>query len=312
MIDIRIVALGGGACLAMNHLIKNYRGQNAWGEIRYIAIDTDPSDLLLSLAPTRIHIGQDCLFATEFSTNHDPAWGRRAIKESLDNIEKELIGADVLVLIASLGGGTGSAAEVIAARAREIVYTTLTVVTIPFGLEGKHRELVAWDAKRALISNTDSQLEIYCDRVIKSDRSLNLNEAFRKCNEVVSRAVEAVCGLYLKTGIINVVCADMSYMLRNSGTAAMVGIGSAKGLNQVEEATQRSIHSPILNYPLSRAKKVLLNITGLEDLSFADVTVIGEMVQNACHHDANITFNYIPEASGEGELTVTVFGLDID
>lgn len=297
---IKVVGIGGGGTNA----IKRMMGEGMTG-VDFIALNTDEQDLLDCEAPTKLDIGQTT--TRGLGAGADPAVGERAAKDNSQDIEDVLTGADMVFVTAGEGGGTGTGgAPIVANIARDLGALTVAVVTKPFSFEGKRRAENAAAGIEKLKGACDTLITIPNDRLLQQeDRSISINDAFSKADEVLFNGVQGITELISTPGLINVDFADVKSVLAESGSALM-GIGRASGNDRAAKATDAAINSPLLECSMEGAKGVLLSIAGGSDLGLFEANEAASIVRDKAHPDANIIFGTVIDDSLGDEVRVTV------
>lgn len=250
---ISVIGVGGGGCNAVNFMFK----QKVQG-CNFIVCNTDSQALQGSEVPVKIQMGHGLGAGTNSTA------GRNAALDSQDDIARIVFGSpiDMLFITAGMGGGTGTgAAPVIAKMSRERNILTVAVVTLPFENEGPEALARAIDGINELKKNVDSLLIINNEKLYEQFGKMLIQEAFPKADEVLATAVMGVVEIIKKEGYVNVDFEDVKTVMKDSGLALM-GCGTGKGANRIDDAINAAIKSPLLNdFEINTAQKVLLNIT---------------------------------------------------
>jgi cell division protein FtsZ len=298
---IRVVGVGGGGLNAINRMIDAGIGQ-----VDFIGVNTDMQQLQQSEAPARIHIGRELTHG--LGSGADPDLGRRAAEESWDQIRQTLRGSDMVFVTAGEGGGTGSgAAPVVARAARELGALTVGIVTLPFRFEGSRRRRQADEGVEALRAACDTLIVIPNDRLLEVlDRSTSMLDAFRVADDVLRQGVQGITDLITMPGLINLDFADVRTIMKDAGSALM-GIGFAsQGDNRAREAAERALRSPLIDTQIVGAKGILLSIAGGTDLTLLEVNDAAEVVRQAATDETNIIFGATVDERLTGQVWVTV------
>ncbi len=303
---IKVVGIGGGGVNAVNRMIE----QGLKG-VEFIAINTDAQALLMSDADVKLDVGRDS--TRGLGAGADPEVGRKAAEDAKDEIEELLRGADMVVVTAGAGGGTGTGgAPVVAGIARKLGALTVGVVTRPFSFEGKRRGNQAENGITALRESCDTLIVIPNDRLLQmGDAAVSLMDAFRSADEVLLNGVQGITDLITTPGLINVDFADVKGIMSGAGTALM-GIGSARGEGRSLKAAEIAINSPLLEASMEGARGVLMSIAGGSDLGLFEINEAASLVQDAAHADANIIFGTVIDDSLGDEVRVTVIAAGFD
>jgi cell division protein FtsZ len=302
---IKVVGVGGGGGNAVNTMIEaGIQG------VDFVAANTDCQVLETNQAPTKIQIGKTLTKGLGAGAN--PDIGCAAALEDAQRIGEVLGGADMVFVTAGMGGGTGTgAAPVIARAAREMGALTVGVVTKPFMFEGLQRKKKATAGIAELAKSVDALIVIPNDRLVNlAGRNLTLRESFNMVDSVCLTAVRGISDLVMVPGLINVDFADVRSIMTGMGRALM-GSGFGKGEKRALDAAQMAITSPLLeDVSINGATGILVNITGGPDLTLAEVNEACTLVHEAADPDANIIFGSVidPNLSEEVRITVIATG----
>lgn len=298
---IKVVGVGGAGGNAVNRMIEGgLKG------VDFIAINTDAQVLESSLAPHKIQIGSK--ITRGLGAGARPEIGRQAIEESRDVVGEFLAGADMVFVTAGMGGGTGTGAAPSAAEiAKEAGALAVAIVTKPFEFEGKKRMSRALAGLDELKSRVDTLIVIPNQRLLSLVApDTPLTAAFLTADEVLMQATRGISELITVPGLINCDFADVRTVMAESGDAIM-GTGVAHGPSKGEEAARAAISSPLLdNVSILGAKGVLINVTGGQDVTLAEVNAATSVVYEAVGADANIIFGAVIDPSLKDEMRVTV------
>ena len=298
---IMVVGIGGSGKNTINHMINSkVKG------VSFICMNTDTQDLHHSLAEKKIHIGKN--LTKGLGAGMDPEIGKKAAEETKSEIQDVIKGADMIFIACGMGGGTGTGAAPIVARAtREQGILTVAVVTKPFFFEGSHRMKIAEKGIEELSKEVDAIIIIPNDKLLQlSDKNTNFKDAFANCDNVLRQAVEGISDLITTPGIINVDFADIKAVMKDAGSALM-GIGTASGEKRAEKAALAAINSPLLEVSIHGAKGVLFAISGGDDLAINEIQEAAKIITESIDKDAKVIFGTIrDEKLKKGELKVTV------
>jgi cell division protein FtsZ len=303
---IKVAGVGGAGGAAVNRMIES--GVDG---VEFIAINTDAQALHHSKAPVKIHIGKD--ETRGLGAGADPMVGQKAAEESIDEIKKALEGADMIFITIGAGGGTGSGAgHVVARAAKEMGILVVGFATKPFAFEGEKRRKNAETAIQNLRDSVDTLIIIPNDRLLQTiDRQTPLLEAFKVADDVLRQGVQGISDLITVHGLINLDFADVKAVMSNAGSALM-GIGRAAGENRAIQAAQQAIESPLLEVSIDGARGILFNVIGGNDLSMHEINSAAETITNAADPESNIIFGATinPDLDGEVIITVVATGFD--
>ena len=298
---IKVIGVGGSGKNAVNHMIDS-----KVNGVEFIVMNTDVQDLHKSFADKKINLGKN--LTKGLGAGMNPEVGKRAAEETKAEIQDVIKGADLVFIACGMGGGTGTGAAPIVARAsKEQGILTVAVVTRPFMFEGAHRGRLAEQGIKELEKEVDAIVIIPNDRLLAiSDKETTFKDAFAMCDEVLRQAVEGITDLITTPGIINVDFADIKAIMADAGSALM-GIGKASGENRAEEAALRAINSPLLEISINGAKGVLFSIAGNEDLGIQEVQTAAKIITESIDPDAKVIFGTTrDEKLKKGEIRITV------
>jgi cell division protein FtsZ len=298
---IKVIGVGGSGGNAINHMI----GERV-RTVEFIAMNTDVQDLHKSAAEKKIHLGKN--LTKGLGAGGNPEMGMRAAEETKAEIQDAVKGADMVFIACGMGGGTGTgAAPVIARAAKEQGILTVAVVTKPFFFEGNQRMKTAEHGIESLESEVDAIIVIPNDRLLAiAGKDMSFKDAFAKCDEVLRQAVEGISDLIASPGIINVDFADMKSVLTDAGTALM-GVGFASGEGRAEKAAIQAINSPLLDISINGARGVLFAISSNDDLTMGEFQDSAKVITESIDKDARVIIGTIAdERMKKGEMKITV------
>lgn len=303
---IKVIGVGGAGGAAVNRMVES-----GVENVEFIAVNTDAQALHFSKAQTKIHIGSET--TRGLGAGADPSVGEKAAEESLSDIHKAVSGADMVFITIGAGGGTGSGAGHIVARAaKEAGALVVGFATKPFAFEGEKRRKNAEIAIANLRTSVDTLIVIPNDRLLQTiDRQTPLLEAFKVADDVLRQGVQGISDLITVHGLINLDFADVKTVMSNAGSALM-GIGRASGDERAVKAAQQAVESPLLEVSIDGARGVLFNVIGGMDMSMHEINAAAETITSAADPDANIIFGATinPELQGEIIITVVATGFD--
>lgn len=303
---IKVIGVGGAGGAAINRMVDaGIEG------VEFIAVNTDAQALHHSRAQVKIHIGKDT--TRGLGAGADPRVGKVAAEESVEEIKKALEGADMVFVTIGAGGGTGSGAGPVVARAaKDMGILSVGFATKPFAFEGEKRRRNAEEAIENLRQSVDTLILIPNDRLLQTiDRQTPLMEAFKVADDVLRQGVQGISDLITVHGLINLDFADVKAVMSNAGSALM-GIGRASGENRAVQAAQQAIDSPLLEVSIDGARGVLFNVIGGNDLSMHEINTAAEAITTAADTDANIIFGATIDDKLEGEIIITVVATGFD
>lgn len=297
---IKVIGIGGGGTNAVARMYK----QRIPG-VEYAAVNTDAQHLLHVDVPVKLRMGDR--LTRGLGVGGDPELGREAAEESREDLYDMINGTDLVFLACGMGGGTGTgSAPVIAEIARETGALTIAAVTKPFSFEGKRRLSQADDGIAKLRAKVDTLILIPNDRLANvSDERMTAEHAFRIADDVLRQGVESIAELVTVPGEINLDFADVKTVMSGAGPAWMA-IGHGRGEERAVEAARAAMASPLLDVPVEGATRVLLNITGGEDLMLQEVQAAADFVAQLVDPEANIIFGMVTDPKMDDEVRVTV------
>jgi cell division protein FtsZ len=304
---ITVIGAGGGGNNAVNTMIfAKMEGVN------FIAVNTDAQVLGNSVAPVKLQLGTKLTKGLGAGAN--PEIGRQAALEDQDRIKECLQDSDMVFITAGLGGGTGTgAAPVIGRLAKESGALTVGVVTKPFNFEGQKRSKQAEEGLEELKDLVDTVIVIPNQRLLGIiDKTTPLFDAFKIADDVLCQAVLGISDLITTPGLVNVDFADVRAIMTGRGRAVM-GTGLATGDGRAVEAAHKAISSPLLeDGSMDGARRVLVNITGTEEMTLFEINEATSIIQEEAHEEANIIFGSAinPEMGEVLKVTVIATGFD--
>lgn len=298
---IKVIGVGGGGGNAVRHMASC-----GIDGVDFICANTDRQALLNASVKTTLQIG--CNITKGLGAGANPDVGYKAAMEDRDRLQELIEGADMLFITAGLGGGTGTgAAPVIAQLAKEMGILTVAVVTKPFEMEGPKRSAIAEQGMMELAKCVDSLITIPNQKLLSVlGAETTLLDAFRSANEVLQGAVQGIAELITRPGLINVDFADVRTVMGEMGMA-MMGSGTASGVDRAKEAAEAAVSSPLLeDINLAGANGILVNVTAGEDLSIGEFNIIGDTVKAFASDDATVIVGTVIDPSMGSNIRVTV------
>ena len=304
---ISVIGIGGAGGNAVNTMI-NSNVKN----IEFIVANTDGQALSRSLTKRQIQLGKNVTSGLGAGSNAET--GRKAAEESIDEIISELGDINMLFITTGMGGGTGSgAAPVIAKAAKEKGILTVAVVTKPFDFEGQKRMQVAENGLAELKGNVDTLIIIPNQNLFKiTNEKTTFAEAFKMADDVLYQGICGITDWITNPGMINLDFADIRTVMGNMGKA-MMGTGESSGDERAKNAAEAALNNPLLDDSNIRgAKSILLNIKGGPDMALFEVDEAASMIRNEVDENANIIFGSSIDESLEGIIRVSVVATGIN
>ncbi|MFO7743278.1 MAG: cell division protein FtsZ [Anaerolineae bacterium] len=306
--SIAVIGVGGAGSNAVDRMI-----QVGIPGVDFIAVNTDGQALSRSEAGCKIHLGGS--FTRGLGAGGDPAIGAEAAERSREQLADAVRGADMVFIAAGMGGGTGSGAGPVVARiAREQQALIIAVITRPFSFEGSVRRAVAEKGIERFRQQVDTLVVVSNDRLLEVvDRHVSLDIAFRIADEMLRQGVQGISELVTRPGLINLDFADVKSIMDQAG-GALVSMGYGEGKDRAIEAARVALRSPLLDIEsIEGTTGLLVNITGGEDLTLAEVNRAMELISQAAVPGARILFGAVidPRMEGRVQITLIATGLGI-
>ncbi|NJC32656.1 cell division protein FtsZ [Sphingomonas jejuensis] len=304
---ISVIGVGG----AGGNAIANMIASQVQG-VDFLVANTDAQALNASPAERRIQLG---LKITQgLGAGSRPEIGRAAAEEAIEQVERSLDGAHMCFIAAGMGGGTGTgAAPVIAKAARDRGILTVGVVTKPFNFEGTRRSRSAEAGIAELQKHVDTLIVIPNQNLfLIANPNTTFKEAFQMADEVLQQGVRGITDLMVMPGLINLDFADVRSVMGEMGKA-MMGTGEAEGDNRAIEAAEKAIANPLLDgVSMKGAKGVIISITGGDDMRLMEVDEAANHIKELVDPDANIIWGSAFNDNLNGKIRVSVVATGIE
>ena len=298
---IIVAGVGGAGCNAVNNMINaNLEG------VEFLVMNTDGQSLSHSLAPRKIQLGSK--ITQGLGAGSKPEMGKLAAEESMEEVLAELNDCNMVFITAGMGGGTGTgAAPIIAKAAKDRGILTVGVVTKPFSFEGQRRMAQADEGINALQAYVDTLIVIPNQNLFRlANERTTFADAFNIADAVLHQGVCGVTDLMIKPGIINLDFADIRSVMTEMGKA-MMGTGEGTGENRAIEASEAAINNPLLDdTTMQGAQALLINITGGMDMTLFEVDEAANRIRREVDEDATIIFGSAFDEKLEGIIRVSV------
>jgi len=304
---IAVIGVGG----AGGNAIANMIGARVEG-VDFVVANTDAQALNASPAEYRIQLGPD--ITQGLGAGSRPEVGRAAAEETIEQVKQALQGAHMCFIAAGMGGGTGTgAAPVIARAAREMNILTVGVVTKPFLFEGSRRMRSAESGIAELQQHVDTLIVIPNQNLfLVANPNTTFKEAFLLADEVLQQGVRGITDLMVMPGLINLDFADVRSVMHEMGKA-MMGTGEAEGDGRALEAAEKAIANPLLDgVSMQGARGVIISITGGEDMRLMEVDEAANHIRELVDPDANIIWGSAFNENLNGKIRVSVVATGID
>jgi cell division protein FtsZ len=304
---ILVLGVGGAGGNAINAMIES--GMEG---VEFVAVNTDAQDLKMSKADAKIQIGMNLTKGLGAGAKHDI--GQAAADESLNEITSYIQGANMVFITSGMGGGTGTgASHVIAKAARESNILTVGVTTLPFSYEGPKRMRRAIEGLEEFKKHLDTVIVVPNQNLFKiASETTTFEESFNLSNNVLKHGVQSVTDLMVRPGMINLDFADVETVMSSMGKA-MMGTGEAEGENRAMAATEMALNNPLIDeYSLQGAKGLLINITGGNDLTLFEVDQSVNKIRAEVDPEAELIFGAIKDESMTGKIRVSIVATALD
>ncbi|MES2810570.1 MAG: cell division protein FtsZ [Bacteroidota bacterium] len=299
---IKVIGVGGGGGNAVNHMYK----QGITG-VDFIICNTDAQALELSPIPNKVQLGAS--LTEGMGAGSIPEVGANSAIENIDDI-KQMLGTNtkMLFITAGMGGGTGTGASpIIAKAARELDILTVGIITTPFSFEGKRRKMQADAGMEELKKYVDSFLVISNDRLRQIFGNLTLGSAFAQADDILTTAAKGIAEIITLPGYINVDFKDVRTVMKDSGVSIM-GSSSAEGENRALRAVEGALSSPLLkDNEIEGARYILLNISsGEKEVTMDEVSIITDYIQEEAGLAADLIWGNCRDENLGDSLSVTI------
>ena len=298
---ILVIGVGGAGGNAINAMIE--AGMQG---VEFVAVNTDAQDLKMSKADAKIQIGMNLTKGLGAGAKHDI--GQAAADESINEIVNYIQGSNMVFIASGMGGGTGTgASHVIAKAAREMNILTVGVTTLPFSYEGPKRMRRATAGLEELKRHLDTTIVVPNQNLFKiANESTGFEESFSLSNDVLKHGVQSITDLMVRPGMINLDFADVETVMSSSGKA-MMGTGEAEGENRAMAATELALNNPLIDeYTLQGAKGLLVNITGGSDIKLFEVDAAVNKIRAEVDPEAELIFGAIKDENMNGKIRVSI------
>lgn len=304
---IAVCGVGGAGGNAVNQMIQ----QKLEG-VDFLVCNTDYQALSQSLATNRIYLGRKT--TRGLGAGARPDLGAKAAEESLEQIMEILSPYNMVFVAAGLGGGTGTGAAPIIARAlKKQGILTVAVVTKPFDFEGGTRRRIALSGIKELKSSVDTMLVVPNQNLFRTaNERTTMLDAFKMADSVLYQGVRTITDLIVMPGLINLDFGDVRTIMSEMGSALM-GMGEAEGENRSERAAKDAINNPLLDHSsLNGAKGIIINITGGQDLTLVEVDAAAQYIRSEAPPMANIIFGAQVDETMTNKVRVSVVATGLE
>jgi len=305
---ITVFGIGGAGGNAINNMIAS-----KLEGVRFIAANTDAQALEQSLAEKKIQLGHK--LTQGLGAGSKPSIGGAAAEESISEIKRHITDSHMVFITAGMGGGTGTgAASIVAKAAKDKGILTIGVITKPFNFEGRNRMKIAEAGVAELKKHVDTLITIPNQNLFKiSDEKTTFSGAFKLADKVLHSGIQGITDLMLMPGLINLDFADIKSVMNEMGNAVM-GTGEAEGENRAISAAEAAIYNPLLAYSsMNGAKGILISITGGEDITLFEVDeAVNRVRKEVENEDTNVIFGSTFDEKLTGKIRVSIVATGID
>ncbi len=298
---IKVIGVGGGGCNAIDSMVE----EGLHG-VEFYSVNTDAQALESLCCPNTIQIGREV--TRGMGAGGDPVIGEQAAVGDRDLLTSMVEGADMVFLTSCLGGGTGTGATpVIAELAKSLGILTVGFVTKPFQFEGPQRKLRAQQGIDRLRDYVDALIVVMNDKLLESvGQKTSLLESFAMVNGILAQGVRSISDLISMPGLVNADFQDVRSVMGETG-GAVLGVGIGKGENRAAEAVKKACSATLQEkIVIDGARRVLVSLTGGEDMTLHEVNDAASLVYEAADPDANIIFSAVIDERLSDEIRVTI------
>jgi cell division protein FtsZ len=314
-IKIKVIGIGGGGSSIVSEIASkiSFPGRD---KISFIAIDTNPQALKrVNPKVSRFFFGEAITHG--LGTGMDPELGKTVARSEKEKIKKIFKGADLFILIASLGGGTGSGAvPVLAKISKDFGNLTYGIFTLPFKFEGEKKMEIARESLEKLKPNVSAISILPNEKIFQViDKKTPLKTALSVLNKSLAESLESLLELAYLPGLINIDFADVKAILNfdpafKKGKLTYLNSLKIEGKDKVNQAIKKIVSSPLYPYGIEGAKGILFNITGEKNISLAEVSQISKSICDIVKGEAKIIFGVSQDNSYKNKIKITLLASD--
>lgn len=302
---IVVIGVGGAGSNAVNRMIDE-----EIANVEFWVANTDKQALSTSKADHRLILGNE--ITNGLGAGGNPEVGEKAAEASLEDIRQIVEGANMVFIAAGEGGGTGTgAAPVVARAAREAGALVIAIVTRPFTFEGQKRVVNSINGLTKLKENVDSIIVVSNDKLLVTAGNIPIHEAFGESDRVLAESVRTVVNLIMLPAVINLDFADVKATLINSGVG-MIGFGVGSGSNRAKDAANDALNSPLLEKSITGARRAIVAVTCGREVSLFDAQDAVNLLINASGHDIDLKFGVSINDQLSDEILISVIASDFE
>lgn len=302
---IKVIGVGGGGCNAINHIIDE-----GLGNVEFITVNTDPQILLQSKASIQVLIREKERCGLD--GGGDPLRAEKAAEDSADELYKIVCNADLVFIIATMGGGAGTgAAPVVARFAKQTGALTVGVVTRPFTFEGTRRMQKAFNGINHLKQQVDTLIIFHDDWLHEIDNHISVIDAFKMIDHILFQRIKGISDLIT---VPNLICLDFNDIrsILSGGGLAVVTIGKASGEDRARIAAAKVISSQPKEFPMKEARSILVNFTSGPHLALFEVSQAIDIIRDSIDPKVRVLFGAQIDPDMEDEFQVTTLAVGYD
>jgi len=304
---IRVIGIGGGAGNIVSEIASRLKAGSQPIKASFVVANTDLQALRATKRNTiRFQFGEN--FTRGLGAGMNVELAETAAQTEKEKIKKLFQGQDLCILVASLGGGTGSGAGPVFAKiAKNMGIITLGVFTLPFKFEGERKLEIARDALLKLKPNLNAISILPNERIFQIiDKSTPLKEAFSSINKSLAESLQGLIEMIYLPGLINIDFADLRAIMQGKGRLAFLNAVEVEGANRLAEAIKKVLASPLYPYTIKGAKGVLFDIAGERGLSLSEVSQISKTISELVNPEAKIIFGISENKKYQDKIKVTL------
>jgi cell division protein FtsZ len=300
---LKVFGLGSAGCNILDRIVLD-----GLEGIDLVAINTDAQSLAGSVAPHKVQIGQT--ITRGLGAGGDPEIGRTAAEEGIGEILSALADATIVILVAGLGGGTGSGAlPVVAEISREHNALVIVVATMPFRFEGRRRHEQAMQTLAAVEEKADLLICFENDRMAEIvSAKAGVQEAFSLVDQTLSQCIRSLAGLARRGGPMHVGFDEIGAAFSLARMRALFGVGEAQGDNRAHEAIAAALKNPLLDRgrQLKEIEVAAIHIAGGSDLTLHEVQTVTDELHRHLPEQARLFFGVAVDPALAGKLSVSI------
>jgi cell division protein FtsZ len=311
--EIRTLVVGVGG--AGNNMISRFQ-ELAIPKCRTLCVNTDVQDLYYSNADEKILIGKRLTKGLGSGNNFEI--GELAAREDYERL-KAVMDADVVFLTGGMGGGTGTGATPLVAKAaKDRGAIVLSIVTMPFKMEGPAKETVAYQGLKNLAESSDTVIPLANQKLLEIVPDIKLHQGFKIMDEVLIRSVRSIIELVTKPGLVNLDFADIKSIIEKRGpdmkdalySTSVIGMTEVSKIDDahLKTYTTRALNNPLIAPDIAGIKNALVGIIGDYNVNLRQVDTVVSTVQEQIHPSASVKWGFIQDPSLKGKLRITVMG----